>query len=120
MKKGCFVKLIFFITVFAAVLVFLVQKRFNDIVYKPGLKVLNNHIIEEINNHFYYVKESSEKDSVESMMKNYINRVGYSKKIKKTDLEQFMNLLSEIVKDSVISKNDLNNFMRFVQKNKTK
>lgn len=120
MKKGCFVKLIFFITIIAAVLVFLVQKKFNDIVYKPGLKVLNKHIIEEINNHFYYVKESPEKDSVESMMKNYISRVGYSKGIKKTNLKQFMNLLSEIVKDSVISKNDLNNFIRFIQTNKIK
>ena len=63
MKKGCFVKSIILLTVLTAVLLYLINYKFNDIIINPG----KNFIINQVTQEMEFVKSSPEKDSLKEL-----------------------------------------------------
>ncbi len=115
MKKGCFVKLIVILTIVTATVLYIVQNKFNDFIYKPGMRIFKSNVINQINNRIGYVKASPEKDSLESMVKGYFDNIDNIKNLKRDSISPFIRLIVDSCKDSVITENELKSISQFLK-----
>lgn len=116
MKKGCFIKSIVILTIFTAVILYIVKHKFNDFVLKPGKSVLSTFVMNEFDKKFDYVKESPQKDSLKVLLKNYISSVNNFKDNSHDSMNSFIDSLKSAVTDSVISNVELKKLKSLIQK----
>ncbi len=112
MKKGCFVKSIILLTVLTAVLLYLINYKFNDILINPGKKFIINQVTEEMS----FVKSSPEKDSLKALIRNYVNRVKTLNNISSRQIGNFADSLKMALKDSIITKSEYGNLYRMLNR----
>ncbi len=102
MKKGCFVKTIVVLTIFTAVLLYIVNRRFNDVLLNPSKSLIINQIYRDLN----YVKETPQKDSLQILIKGYISGVKKIDEIPENTISEFIDTLKDALKDSTIDSVD--------------
>ena len=98
MKKGCFIKLIAILTIATAVLLYIVNNKFNEVILNPSKRL----IISQINRDLNYVKDSPEKDSLQYLIKDYITGIKRVNNLHDKSLKEFIDSLQEALRDSVI------------------
>ncbi len=103
MKKGCFIKSIMILTVLTAAILYIVYNKFNDFFLNPGKQLIVTSLNSEINR----IHASPEKDSLKSMIKEYIDGIKDVKNISHKSVEDFADSLNFVLKDSVISPAEL-------------
>jgi hypothetical protein len=109
MKKGCFLQLIIILTIITAAVVYIIQNHLDDLVIKPGKKMISGFILNEFDDKFEFVKPSPEKDSLKVMMNNIIlSKIDRDKEISSDDFREFFNSINHVFADSVIDQAELN------------
>lgn len=107
MKKSCFIKLVFIITILVAVIVYLVKNNFDTLFLDTGKKWLTTAIEENWEDDFNFVTNNSEKDSLKNLLIYFIDKIETTSEITDEINEQFLNRLETSLEDSIINKEEL-------------
>lgn len=102
MKKSCFIKLIFLLTIFTAAMLYIVNHKFNEVIFNPSKRLIINQVNRDLN----YVKDSPEKDSLQILIKNYITGVKKIDNLSDSSLGEFIASLKSALKDSTIDSHE--------------
>ncbi len=109
MKKGCFVKLIIIITIFTAIVVYIIQYKFDELVVKPGKKFISSFAVEQVREKFSELKPSPEKDTLSLLAKDIFSDSAVSKEIPVGELHEFVQSLDRAALDSILTPAELQN-----------
>jgi hypothetical protein len=102
MKKGCFVKIIVLLTILTAVVLYLINNKFDNLVFNPGKKILIN----QINRDLEFVKDSPQKDSLKLLINNYIMEIKNINSVSGKQINLFADSLKVALKDSIIDERE--------------
>lgn len=115
MKRGCFLKSIFILTIVVAVVFYLIQTKWDEWVVTPGKKLLQPIVENEIEENLSFLYDSPEKDSLKSIISSYISELKFL-----SDKDSLENLLSNKMKDftldSLISQEELEEIKTLIEK----
>ena len=115
MKKGCFLKSIFILTILVAAILYIIQNHLDDIV-KPGKKIIKDLVMSDIEDDFAYVKSGSEKDSLKNILENYLTeKIENADKISDKDIDWLIDSVKFVVRDSIITREDLNKIKNLIE-----
>ncbi|MEO8399208.1 MAG: hypothetical protein ABI550_05250, partial [Ignavibacteriaceae bacterium] len=109
MKKGCFIKVIIILTIVVAAIVYLIQNKFSDFIFKPGKKIISGMIFNDWENKLKNVKSSSEKDSLKKMFKSFVDKIETPDHLDDPSFEKMIDSFQHSFDDSVISEEELKN-----------
>jgi hypothetical protein len=117
MKKGCFIKGIFILTIVIGVIVYLVQTKFDTLILNPGKKYLTAFVSKGVNKNMMMIKESPEKDSLKALLSDFFDHKllsihSFSDKM----FEPLTDSLKSYSQDGIIDKKELNNIKQILQK----
>ena len=120
MKKGCFIKSIIILTVLVAAILYIIQNHLDDLV-KPGKKIIKDLVMSDIEDDFAYVKSGPEKDSLKSILENYLSeKIENADKITDKDFDWLAVYLGKLAEDSVIDEPELEKFKELIKENEAK
>ncbi|MBT8378584.1 MAG: hypothetical protein KJN64_05095 [Ignavibacteria bacterium] len=72
MKKNCFLYVVFFGTIIIGSAIYLFENHFSDLFFEEGKKIIVGEIEKEWKKDFSYVQNSSEKDSLRILVKEFV------------------------------------------------
>ena len=98
MKKSCFIRVIIILTILTAIVLYIINHKFNDIILNPSKRLL----VSQINRDLNYVKDTPEKDSLQVLIKDYITGIKHIDNLSDESLRTFIDSLQEALKDSTI------------------
>jgi len=107
LQKGCFLKFIIIFTIFVAVILYLVQNKFDEFFVKPGKKILLSVLNEKWDEELSYVKESIEKDSLKILINEYLTQMKSKEDLTGDKTSAIINQLGTIVQDSIVDAGEL-------------
>jgi hypothetical protein len=118
MKKGCFIRSIVIITILIAAALYIIENKFDEFFLEPGKKYLADLVEVGLKEDMEKIADSPEKDTLSIMLKSYLKEFKESKKFKisSDDLDSFSELLNDTSKDSVITKNELEEISNLLEK----
>jgi uncharacterized protein (DUF2267 family) len=117
MKKGCFLKIIIILTILIAAVLYVVENHFDDFIRKPGEKIIKDLVFKDVNREMEYVKNSPEKDSLKVMINSFIyNKIHKEHKLNTGEIENIVDSVQEVLKDSIISAAELENLKSIFKK----
>ena len=117
MKKGCFIKGIFILTIVTGVIVYLVQTKFDYLILNPGKKIIANIANKEFDKNIRVVRESPEKDSLNALLKDFFkNKLFKMHNYTDKMFNPLTDSIKKFSKDSVIDKEELNNIKLILEK----
>ena len=114
MKKGCFIKIVIFLTIIVASITYIFQNKFNDFIFIPGKKVILPIFINDFNKNLAYVKDGPKKDSLNLLIKNYLENSRNINELSEDSLKPFVREIYSIIADSTITSSELRNFNDFI------
>ncbi len=112
MKKGCFIKSVIILTIITAALLYIINNKFNQFIFNPGKKI----IIEQINSDLDYVKDSPEKDSLKTLIKNYVENMRSVKNISDKSFKNFFDSVKVAIRDSIIDRREYKSLSRILKR----
>jgi len=112
MKKGCFVKSIIILTIVVAVIAYIVRHRFNELILIPGRYFISKGLNENVD----YLKPSPEKDSLKVLIRDYVTGLKNLNKTSSKTIEAFADSLKFILRDSVISQDELQQVKEIIKR----
>ena len=115
MKKGCFIKLVFIITILVASVLYVVQNKFDDYFLKPGKKLLTELIEDNWETELGYITGTEEKDSLQSLLHFYVEGIKTVSEISEDKHEKLWDLIEITFKDSLITKEELSELTNLVK-----
>ena len=115
MKKGCFIKGIIILTIIVAAVTYIFQNKFNDFIFTPGKKVILPIFINDFNKNLAYVKDGPKKDSLNLLIKNYLESSKNINELSDDSLKPFVREIYSIIADSIITSSELKNFNDFIR-----
>lgn len=115
MKKGCFLKVIAILTILVAAITYIIQNKFNEYLLGPSKKIIVPLFIENLSKNIKFVKESSQKDSLLTLVKNYANDVKDLEELSDDSIKDFIQKIQSISVDSVITNEELENIKKFIK-----
>jgi hypothetical protein len=120
MKKGCFIKVVVILTILVASALYIIENKFDEFIGKPGKKYLTDLIKIGINEDIDKIRESDEKDSLDKMIKNYIDEIKNSNTItfSSDDGEEFINMIKDAAEDSILTTNELKDISKILEQMK--
>lgn len=109
MKKGCFIKVVVILTILLAAGLYIIENKFDEFFLEPGKKYLADLIEIGINEDLEKLTESSEKDSLNKMIKEYINELKEYKSFSfsSDDDKGFFSELKIAAEDSILTAKEL-------------
>ena len=116
MKKGCFVKSIIIITIIIAAIVYIIQYKLDDWVLVPGKKLIISEIAENWDKESEFIYDSTEKDSLSTLIKLYIENIKSMKEVVNLDKDLFLNELKIAIEDSFVTKEELSALATLLKK----
>jgi hypothetical protein len=117
MKKGCFIKGIFILTIVTGVIVYLVQTKFDTLVLKPGKSYLTKFARTAVDKRVRSIKDSPEKDSLNAMLKGFFSEKLFTMRTFSDKMfDPLTDSLDKFSKDSIIDKNELKNIKLILKK----
>ena len=111
MKKGCFVQSIIVLTIITAAILYIVNHKFNEIIFNPSKRLIVNQITKDLN----YVKDSPEKDSLRVLITEYISNLKSVKNLSDEPIGKFVDSLKLALKDSVIDNREYKNLSKILK-----
>ena len=118
MKKGCFIRSIVIITILIAAALYIIENKFDEFFLEPGKKYLADLVEVGLKEDMEKIADSPEKDSLSIILKSYLKEFKESKKFKisSDDLDSFSELLNDTSKDSILTKNELEEISNLLEK----
>ncbi|MCH7965434.1 MAG: hypothetical protein IH852_16005 [Bacteroidetes bacterium] len=115
MKKGCFLKFIIIFTIVLAVILYLVQNKFDELFLEPGKEIILTAIEDSWNTELEYVKDSIEKDSLKSLLRFYVSGIQSSDYLPDKRTETVINYLEQTFQDSLIDIEELSHINKLIK-----
>ena len=115
MKKGCFLKFIIIFTIVLAAVLYLIQNKYNELFLSPGKKLALSVIEKSWQKDLSYIKDSTEKDSLKSLLKYYISNSRSTEQLTNKQAEDIINYVKLTFKDSTITKEELNYLNKLIK-----
>ncbi len=116
MKKSCFIRSIIILTILTAVILYLINHKFSELVVNPGKHL----IINQINKDFEYVKDTPEKDSLKLLINNYIFKIKNLNNLSDKTVGDFADSLQNALQDSIIDRREFNSLSRLLKRKAAK
>ena len=116
MKKGCFIKTVIIGTVLIAAVVYIIENKLEDWVISPGKKFVLNKIVQNWDNELKYVYASPQKDSLKNLLNYYVENIESLDDVADEDEKSLSEELNLVLKDSIITKDELTELTLFVKK----
>lgn len=116
MRKNCFLKSVFILTVVIGALVYIIQYKLEDWVIKPGKKFLIHESIGNIDDELITITDSANKDSLKSLLKYFLENVKSVEEIVNLEEEKFEEELKIALSDSIISDSEISNLTSILKK----
>jgi len=116
MKKGCFIQSVIIITILIGAAAYIVQYKLDDWLVKPGKKLILKEVAKKLVNEDNYIEDSTEKDSLRSLMKYYLENIKTMKEVVNLDEEIFLNELNRATEDSFITKKEISKLSSLLKK----
>ena len=91
------------------------QNKFNEYLLGPSKKIIVPLFIENLSKNIKFVKESSQKDSLLTLVKNYANDVKDLEELSDDSIKDFIQKIQSISVDSVITNEELDNIKKFIK-----
>ena len=108
MKKGCILKSIFFLTIFVAVTLYILQQKFGDLIDSPDTEFIQLFINNNITEKLEFIKDSPQKIDFEKMIENAKFGFEFIKELPSDQINKISETFYEIFSDSIITENELN------------
>ena len=115
-RKGCFIQSVIVITILVAVIVYLIQNNFEDWIIGPGKKLVLNEIANNWDTETAYIKGSSEKDSLKSLLNYYLKNIKTAKEVVNLEKDKFFIEFSDAVEDSLITEKEISILSQLLKK----
>ena len=115
-RKGCFIQSVIVLTILVAVIVYLIQNNFEDWIIGPGKKLVLNEIANNWDTETAYIKESSEKDSLKSLLNYYLKNIKTAKEVVNLEKDKFFIGFSDAVEDSLITEKEISILSQLLKK----
>lgn len=116
MKKGCFIKVIIILTILVAAVLYIVQNHLDDWVINPAKEFFSEIFVSEVDDELNFISESAGKDSLRTLLKNYLqSKFMATKEISNKDIDWLIDSVKVVVKDSIISMDDLNKIKNLIE-----
>lgn len=116
MKKGCFIKIVIIGTVLIAAVVYIIENKLDEWVISPGKKFVLNKIVQDWDNELKYVYASPQKDSLKNLLNYYVENIESLDDVANEDEKSLSEELNSVLKDSIITKDELTELTLFVKK----
>lgn len=109
MKKNCFLYTVFFGTIIIGAAIYFFQNHFSDLFLEEGKKIILSEIDKNWDKDYTYVRNSAEKDSVRSLVKEFVMQFKDVDDFLSTTTvdEEFVEAISSSFDDSLVTKNEL-------------
>ena len=108
----------FIITILIAVVLYLVKNHFDKIFLEPGKQWLITEIDENWEDHFKFVIDNAEKDSLKILLKYFVDNFESTDEITSEATENVLNFLETALSDSIITNNELGYLTKIVMRDK--
>jgi hypothetical protein len=118
MKKSCFIKGVVIATILVAVIVYVVQYKLEDWLIKPGKKYIVSELVKKLDAELVPVNESSQKDSLRSLLIYYLKNVKSTEEVVNLEQEKFLKEFELFIKDSLISDDEISKLTLLLNKEK--
>ena len=115
MKKGCFIKLVFIVTILVAAVLYIIQNKFEDIFLNPGKKIITSLIEDNWETELGYITDNVEKDSLKILLSFYIEGMETIKEISEDKHEKLFELLQITFTDSLVTEEELLELTKIVK-----
>ena len=117
MKKGCFLKVIIILTILIAAALYVLENHFDDFIRKPGEKIINDLVFNDVNREMEFVKNSPEKDSLKVLINSFIfNKIHKEHRLSSGEIENIVDSIKSALKDSTISPVEIDNLKSIFKK----
>ena len=117
MKKGCFLKVIIILTILIAAALYILENHFDDFIRKPGEKIINDLVFNDVNREMEFVKNSPEKDSLKVLINSFIfNKIHKEHRLSSGEIENIVDSIKSALKDSTISPVEIDNLKSIFKK----
>jgi len=115
MKKGCFLKLVFIITILVASVLYIIQNKFDEIFLNPGKKLITELIEDNWETELSYITDTEEKDSLKSLLHFYVEGIKTVSEISEHKHDELFELIEKTFTDSLITKEELLKLTKIVK-----
>jgi hypothetical protein len=116
MKKGCFIRGIFILTIVTGVAAYLVQTKYHTLIEGPGKKYLSNIARKDFDKNVVVFKNTPEKDSLKALLDDFfrnkfVNFNNFNDKM----FAPLNGALKKFSADSILDKNELNQIKNILE-----
>ena len=108
MKKGCFLKLIFFSVIIIAIALYFFQQKFNNILTADNTEFNLPFINIDISDKLKFIKKTPEKLDFEKLISEIKSNYDNIKDILSDQFENITETIEQAFKDSIITEKELN------------
>lgn len=116
LRKGCFIQSVIILTIVVAVIVYLIQHKFDQWVLNPGKQHVLNEIAKNWDTENVHIKESSEKDSLKSLLNYYLKNIKTAEEVVNLDEDKFLIEFDNVIEDSIISDVEISKLSQLLKK----
>ena len=116
MKKGCFLNIVIIGTIMIAAAVYIIENKFDEWFLKPGKKIVLKEIVNNWDDESKYIHASPQKDSLKNLLVYYVDNIKSLDEVVYTDEKSFVNEFESVIKDSVITQNEISKLTKLVKK----
>lgn len=115
MKKGCLLKVLIVSTIFFVVLFYILTHNLDDFVINPIKNISTNFILSEVGKELKTLNETPERDSLIVALQKFVTDVKSKDKIHLSKLEIVADTLNHIIKDKIVTEDELQNFKKTIK-----
>ena len=116
MKKGCFLNIVIIGTIIIAAAVYIIENKFDEWFLKPGKKIVLKEIVNNWDDESKYIHASPQKDSLKNLLVYYVDNIKSLDEVVYADEKSFVNEFESVIKDSVITQNEISKLTKLVKK----
>ena len=116
MKKGCFIQSVIIVTILVGAAVYIIRYKLDDWVINPGKKLVLAQVAKSWTEEDDFILESTEKDSLRSLMKYYLDNIKTVEEVVNLDEKIFLDELNIATKDSLITNKEISKLTLLLKK----
>lgn len=116
MKKSCFLQSVIIVTILLAVVIYLVENKFNEWFLEPGKEMVLDEMVSDWESELRFVNDSAEKDSLKSLLIYYVDNIKSLDEVLNLDEKYFLNEFGRVIEDSIISNEEISKLTKLMEK----
>lgn len=112
MKKGCFIKSIFILTIFTAAIIYLIENKGKDFFFRQGKDLAKEFLVNDFQSELSFVIDSPQKDSLKLLLKDIAFNLEKFSNLSDDEVTIILSKFEIAFSDSIISKSELSDLKK--------